>query len=255
VALRRRRWRERKLELRNSFVAAACGAGCAGVHFVGGSPGVVEGVAGGVDDDAAAAGFGAGAGAGAAVDVVGAFTAAAGGAAGGFGGAAAGAVAAGFATGVAVAAGAAAAGLAAAGLAAGAAAAGAGFRNGIRPACQSMCANIALKIPAIIRAIRSSMMPSMPLVMRPLVMSQTIPQRQIRIAAVQRAPISMRCALDVMYTPPAVAAAVIGRLCPESSSRGAAEYARRWRASATWRERWCERGWPSRRPGAEAIPG
>jgi hypothetical protein len=40
----------------------------------------------------------------------------------------------------------------------------------------------------------------------------------------------MRCALDVMSRPPAVAAAVIGRLYPESSSRGAAEYARPWRA-------------------------
>jgi hypothetical protein len=212
---------------------------------------MVEGVAGGADDGAAGvAGFGAGAGAD--WDADDAFTAVAG-AAVGFGGAGiAAAGAAGFAAGAAVAAGAAAAGLAAAGLAAGA---GAGFRNGIRPACQSMWASIALKMPATIRAISSSIIPSIPLVSRPLVMSHTTPQSEIRIAAMQIAPISMRCALDVMYTPPAVAAAVIGRLCRESSSRGAAEYARRWRASATWRERWCEHGWPSRRPGAEAVPG
>jgi hypothetical protein len=61
-----------------------------------------------------------------------------------------------------------------------------------------MWASIALKMPAIIRAISSSMMPSIPLVIRPLEISQTIPQSEIRIAAVQRAPISMRCALDVM---------------------------------------------------------
>ena len=195
-------------ELRNSLVAAACGPHCGGNHFVGGSPVVVDGVVAG-------AGFGAGAGADCAP---GALAGAADGAAGGFGGA------------PVAAAGAAAAGLVAAGLGAGAAAAGAGFRNGIRPACQSMCANIRLKIPAIMRAIRSSMMPSMPLVMRPLVMSQTIPQSEIKIAAVQSAPISMRCALDVMSRPPAVAAAVIGKLYPESSSRGAAEYARPWHA-------------------------
>jgi hypothetical protein len=190
----------------NSF-AVARETGCGEIHLVGGSPGVVGEVAAGTDG----AGFGAGAGVGCAA--AGAVTAAAG-AVGGFGAAA---VAAGFAA-------------AAAGFVGAGAAAGAGFKNGIRPACQSMWANIALKIPAIIRAIRSSMMPSMPLVIRPLVMSQTIPQRQIRIAMVQSAPISMRCALDVISMPPAVAAAVIGRLYPESSSRGAAEYARRWRA-------------------------
>src|SRR5580700_4052498 len=185
---------------------AAIEQGCAGIHFVLGSGGVVGGVAG--------AGFGTGVGAAGAA--AGAFAVAA----GAFGGAA---VAAGVA--------AAAAGLAGAAAAfAGAATAGAGFKNGIRPACQSMCASIRLKIPAIIRAMRSSMMPSMPLVRRPLVMSQTIPQRQIRIATVQSAPISMRCALDILSTPPAVAAVVIGRLYPESSSRAAAEYARRWRA-------------------------
>ncbi len=217
--------------------AAASEVGCAGIHFVGGSPGIVDGAATG----AAGAGFGAGAGA---TGVAAGVLADAAGAAGGFGGAAAAAgvaaVAAGFAAGAAAFAG---------------GAAGAGLKNGISPACQSMWANIALKIPAIIRAMSSSIMPSMPLVMRPLVMSQTTPQSEIRIATVQSAPISMRCALDVMYTPPGAAAAVIGRLCPESSSRGAAEYARRWRASATWRERWCERGWPSRRPGAAAGRG
>jgi hypothetical protein len=187
--------------------AAAIEQGCAGIHFVLGSGGVAGGVAG--------AGFGAGVGVGAAGAAAGAFAVAA----GAFGGAA---VAAGVA---------AAAGLAGAAAAfAGAATAGAGFKNGIRPACQSMCASIRLKIPAIIRAMRSSMMPSMPLVRRPLVMSQTIPQRQIRIATVQSAPISMRCAVDILSTPPAVAAVVIGRLYPESSSRAAAEYARRWRA-------------------------
>ena len=215
------------MELMNSFFAAACGAGCAEIHFVGGSPGIVGGVAGGVDDGAAAGGFGAGV----AGDAAGAFTAALGGAAGGFSGAgiaAAGAVD--FAPGAPAAAGAPAAGFAAAGFGAGAAAAGAGFKNGIRPACQSMSASIALKMPAIIRAISSSMMPSMPLVIRPLEMSQMTPQSEIRIAAMQSAPISMRCALDVMSRPPAVAAAVIGRVYPESSSRGAAEYARRSRA-------------------------
>src|SRR5277367_3883323 len=215
----RRRLVQRKLALMNSS-AAASEAGCAGIHFVGGSPGVVDGAAAGA----------AGAGAGAAGVAAGALADAAG-AAGGFGDAAVAAgvaeVAAGFAAGAAAFAG---------------GAAGAGLKNGISPACQSMCANIALKIPATIRAMSSSMMPSMPLVIRPLVMSQTTPQSEIRIATVQRAPISMRCALDVMYTPPAAAAAVIGRLYPESSSRGAAEYARRWRASATWRERWSERG-------------
>jgi len=194
----------------NSLVAAS-DVRCAGIHFVGGSPGVVDG---------AAAGAGFGTGVAVLCAAAGAFTAAAG-AAGGFGFAAVAAgvaaVVAGFAAG------------AAAAFAAGAAA-GAGFKNGIRPACQSMCANIALKIPAIIRAISSNIMPSMPLVIRPLVISQTIPQRQIRIATLQSAPISMRCALDVMYTPPAVAAAVIGRLYPKSSSRGVAEYALRWRA-------------------------
>jgi len=216
----------------NSFVAVARGPNRGVNHFVGGSPGVDEGVAG--------AGFGVGA----ACVAAGAFTAAAG-AAGGFGGAAVAAgvaaVAAGFAGGAAA--------------FAGAVVAGAGFRNGIRPACQSMWANIRLKMPPIINAIRSSMMPSMPLVIRPLVMSQTIPQRQIRIAALQSAPISMRCALDVMTTPPVVAAAVIGRLCPESSSRGAAEYARRWRASATSREGWCAGDSPSRRSAIAVVPG
>ena len=204
----------------NSF-AAATEPGCAGNHFVVGSAGL---------GGAAGAGFGADAGvAGAAAGV---FADPAGAATGGFGGApvtaGVAAVAAGFAG--------------AAAAFAGGAAAGAGFKNGISPACQSMCANIRLKMPPIISAMSSSIMPSMPLVSRPLVMSQTIPQRQIRIATLQSAPISIRCALDVMYRPPAVAAAVIARLCPESSSRVAAEYARRWRASATSREGLCARG-------------
>ena len=188
----------------NSF-AATSEPGLAGIHFVVGSVGVADGMAG--------AGFGAGTGAAGAA--AGAFTAAAG-AGTGFGGAAV-APAAAFEAGAAAA-------------FAGASVAGAGFKNGIRPACQSMCANIRLKMPPIIRAMSRSMIPSMPLVIRPLVMSQTIPQSESRITAIQSAPISIRCDLDVMSTPPAVAAVVIGRLCPESSSRAAAEYARRWRA-------------------------
>ena len=188
---------------------------------MGGPPGVVGGVAAG------AAGAGCGAGAGVLCAAAGAVTAAA----GGFGAAAVAAGVAAVATGFA-------AGAAAAAFAGGAAAAGAGFKKGIRPACQSMCASIALKIPPIIRAISSSMMPSIPLVSRPLVMSQTIPRernqksRNTDCTDFDRGALWTSCPRLLP-----VAAAVIGRPCRESSSQATAEYARRWRASATLRER------------------
>jgi hypothetical protein len=64
-------------------------------------------------------------------------------------------------------------------------------------------------MPAIIAQTKSSMIPSMPLVSSPLVISQTTPQRAISMKRPQIAPISMAVLLDAIPSSLPVASAVI----------------------------------------------
>lgn len=109
------------------------------------------------------------------------------------------------------AAGAFAAGAVAAGFAA-AASLGAGRKNagvGMMPDFVSSINIIRKKIPAIIAQTNSSMIPSMPLVSSPLVMSQTIPQRASSMKRPQIALISSAVLLDAIPSSLPVASAVI----------------------------------------------
>jgi hypothetical protein len=109
------------------------------------------------------------------------------------------------------AAGAFAAGAAPAGFAA-AAGLGAGRKNagvGRIPAFVSSVSIIRKKIPAIIAQTISSMIPSIPLVSSPLVMSQTIPQRARSIKRPQIALISIAVLLGAIPSSLPVASAVI----------------------------------------------
>jgi hypothetical protein len=134
----------------------------------------------------------------------------------GFGATAAGAPAAGalgfgVATG-APATGAFAAGAAAAGAFAAPAGLGAGRKNagvGMIPDFASSISIIRKKIPAIIAQTKSSMMPSIPLVSNPLVMSQTIPQRASKMKTPQIALISIAVLLGIIRSSLPVASAVI----------------------------------------------
>jgi hypothetical protein len=133
----------------------------------------------------------------------------------GFGATAAGALAAGTlgfgAAAGAPAAGAFAAGAAAAGFAA-AAGLGAGRKNagvGTIPDFASSISIIRKKIPAIIAQTNSSMIPSMPLVSSPLVMSQTIPHRASKMKTPQIALISIAVLLGAIPSSLPVASAVI----------------------------------------------
>ena len=65
------------------------------------------------------------------------------------------------------------------------------------------------KIPAIIAQTKSSMMPSIPLVSSPLVMSQTIPQRASKMKTPQIALISIAVLLGAIPSSLPVASAVI----------------------------------------------
>jgi hypothetical protein len=65
------------------------------------------------------------------------------------------------------------------------------------------------KIPAIIAHTKSSMIPSMPLVSSPLVMSQTIPQRASKMKTPQIALISIAVLLGAIPSSLPVASAVI----------------------------------------------
>jgi hypothetical protein len=106
---------------------------------------------------------------------------------------------------VAFAAGAAGAFAAAAGL-------GAGRKNagvGMIPDFVSSISIIRKKIPAIIAQTNSSMIPSIPLVSSPLVMSQTIPHRASRMKRPQITLISMAVLLDGIPSSLPVASAVI----------------------------------------------
>jgi hypothetical protein len=127
-------------------------------------------------------------------------------------GATAGAPAAGTpAFGVAGGAGAFAAGAVAAGFAA-AAGLGAGRKNagvGRIPDFVSSISIIRKKIPAIIAQTISSMIPSIPLVSSPLVMSQTIPQRASSMKRPQIALISVAVLLGAIPSSLPVASAVI----------------------------------------------
>jgi hypothetical protein len=111
--------------------------------------------------------------------------------------------------------GAAAAGFAAAAVAAGFAATaglGAGRKNagvGRIPDFVSSIRIIRKKIPAIIAQTKSSMIPSMPLVSSPLVMSQTIPQRTSSMKRPQIALISIAVLLGAIPSSLPVTAAVI----------------------------------------------
>jgi hypothetical protein len=123
---------------------------------------------------------------------------------------AAGALGFGAAAGV-PAAGAFAAGVVAAGFAA-AAGLGAGRKNagvGRIPDFASSMSIIKKKIPAIIAQTKSSIMPSIPLVSSPLVMSQTIPQRANKMKRPQIAMISIAVLLDAIPSSLPVASAVI----------------------------------------------
>ena len=133
----------------------------------------------------------------------------------GFGATEAGAPAAG-ALGFGAAAGAPAAGaFAAGGTAAGFAAAaglGAGRKKagvGRIPDFVNSISIIKKKIPAIIAQTNSSMMPSIPLVSSPLVMSQTIPQRASKMKTPQIALISIAVLLGAIPSSLPVASAVI----------------------------------------------
>jgi hypothetical protein len=104
-----------------------------------------------------------------------------------------------------------AAGAAAAGFAA-AAGLGAGRKNagvGRIPDLVSSIRIIRKKIPAIIAQTKSSMIPSMPLVSSPLVMSQTIPQRASNMKRPQIALISIAVLLGAIPSSLPVTAAVI----------------------------------------------
>jgi hypothetical protein len=110
------------------------------------------------------------------------------------------------------AAGAFAAGAAAAGAFAAAAGLGAGRKKagvGAIPDFASSISIIKKKIPAIIAQTKSSMMPSIPLVSSPLVMSQTIPQRASKMKTPQIALISIAVLLDAIPSSLPVATAVI----------------------------------------------
>jgi hypothetical protein len=103
------------------------------------------------------------------------------------------------------------AGAAVAGFAA-AAGLGAGRRNagvGTIPDFVSSISIIRKKIPAIIAQTKSSMIPSMPLVSSPLVMSQTIPQRASSMKRPQIALISIAVPLESIASSLPVASAVI----------------------------------------------
>jgi hypothetical protein len=134
----------------------------------------------------------------------------------GFGAIAAGALAAGtlgFGAAAGVpAAGAFAAGAAAAGAFAAAAGLDAGRKNasvGTIPDFASSISIIRKKIPAIIAQTNSSMIPSMPLVSSPLVMSQTIPHRASKMKTPQIALISIAVLLGAIPSSLPVASAVI----------------------------------------------
>jgi hypothetical protein len=110
------------------------------------------------------------------------------------------------------AAGAFAAGAAAAGAFAAAAGLGAGRKNagvGTIPDFASSISIIKKKIPAIIAQTNSSMIPSIPLVSSPLVMSQTIPQRASKMKTPQIALISIAVLLGAIPSSLPVASAVI----------------------------------------------
>jgi hypothetical protein len=102
-----------------------------------------------------------------------------------------------------------------AGAAAGFAAAtglGAGRKNagvGRIPDLVSSISIIRKKIPAIIAQTSTSMIPSMPLVSNPLVMSQTIPQRASKMKTPQIALISIAVLLGAIPSSLPVTAAVI----------------------------------------------
>jgi hypothetical protein len=103
---------------------------------------------------------------------------------------------------------------AAAGFAAAAVATGFGAERknpgvGIIPDLFSSISMIRKKIPAIIAHTKSSMIPSMPLVSSPLVMSQTIPQRANNIKRPQIALISIAVLLGAIPSSLPVTAAVI----------------------------------------------
>jgi hypothetical protein len=132
----------------------------------------------------------------------------------GFGATAAGAPAAGT-LGFGAAAGAPVAGAFAAGAAAGFAAAaglGAGRKNGNVGTIPDFASSISIikkKIPAIIAQTNSSIIPSIPLVSSPLVMSQTIPQRASKMKTPQIALISIAVLLGAIPNSLPVTAAVI----------------------------------------------
>ena len=129
------------------------------------------------------------------------------------------------------------------------------LKTGISPACHSMTTSIRLNMPPIIRQMKSSMMPSIPLVSKPLLMSQTIPQIESRINSAHRALSSIQLDLGfISDSLPTAVATVIGPTYPESSSRAEAECGRRWRASATWRGRWSGSDSPRRIPAAARYP-
>jgi len=104
-----------------------------------------------------------------------------------------------------------AAGAAAAGFAA-AAGLGAGRKNAGVGKISDFVNSISIikkKIPAIIAQTKSSMMPSIPLVSSPLVMSQTIPQRASKMKTPQIALISIAVLLGAIPSSLPVASAVI----------------------------------------------
>jgi hypothetical protein len=132
-----------------------------------------------------------------------------------FGATAAGATAAG-ALGFGAAAGVPAAGAFAAGAAAAGFAAAAGLGVGRKkagvgriPDFANSISIIKKKMPAIIAQTKSSMMPSIPLVSSPLVMSQTIPQRASNMKTPQITLISIAVLLDAIPSSLPVASAVI----------------------------------------------
>ena len=105
-----------------------------------------------------------------------------------------------------------AAGAAAAGAFAPAAGLGAGRKKagvGRIPDFVNSISIIKKKIPAIIAQTKSSMMPSIPLVSSPLVMSQTIPQRASKMKTPQIALISIAVLLGAIPSSLPVTAAVI----------------------------------------------
>jgi hypothetical protein len=89
---------------------------------------------------------------------------------------------------------------------------GAGRKNagvGRIPDFVSSISMIRKKIPAIIAQTKSSMIPSIPLVSSPLVISQTTPQRASSMKRPQIALISMAVLLDAIPSSLPVASAVI----------------------------------------------